>query len=135
MNLSTKAREIHALIIAGDTKMGDLRKIAREIKKDHELAMELWSTGEFYPRLLAILIMDKKQLTPEVINQLDEDMRDHEQDDRNQLADWLMANQLTKDKKTISLIESWQQSPFGCQKTYVLVLSGTLEMDRANTSQ
>lgn len=46
--------------IDSNTKLGELRKIAKEIKKDHELAMELWSTGEFLPRLLAILIMNKK---------------------------------------------------------------------------
>lgn len=46
--------------IDSNTKLGELRKIAKEIKKDHELAMELWSTGKFLPRLLAILIMNKK---------------------------------------------------------------------------
>jgi len=27
--------------------MGELKKIAEEIKKDHDLAMSLWDTGEF----------------------------------------------------------------------------------------
>lgn len=111
MNLSTQARKIHTQVSGGDTKLSDLRKIAKEIKKDHDLAMELWSTGDLHSRLLAILIMDKKQLTPEVIDQLDEDLCDHQPDERNQIADWLMANQLTKDKKIISLIETWEESP------------------------
>ncbi len=46
--------------INSKTKLGDLRKIAKEIKKDQELGMELWSTENYMPRLLAILIMDKK---------------------------------------------------------------------------
>lgn len=62
MNLSTEARAIHSQINAEPTKLGDLKKIAKEIKKNHELAMELWSTREYFSRLLAILIMDKKCL-------------------------------------------------------------------------
>jgi len=110
MELSSKAKKIYAQINKETTKLGDLRKIGKEIKKDHELALELWSTGEFIPRQLAILIMDKKLLSQEVIDQLDNDIQNHEFDERNQLIDWLMANQLSKDKKTIALIESWKNS-------------------------
>ena len=102
--------------IDSNTKLGELRKIAKEIKKDHELAMELWSTGEFLPRLLAILIMDKKLLSEEVLNMLDKDMQSHPSKERTNLMDWLMANQLTKSKKTIALIESWENSPSALQR-------------------
>ncbi len=110
MNLSAKAKDIYSQISLENSALGDLRKIAKEIKKDHELAMELWSTAEFMPRQLAILIMDKKLLTQEVIHQLDSDIQNHEPDERLQLIDWLMANQLSKDKKTVSLMESWEKS-------------------------
>lgn len=116
MALSSKAQSIYSQISGKDTKLGDLRKIAKEIKKDHELAMELWSSGEFFPRQLAILIMDKKLLTQEFIDQLDKDMRHHQYEERMQLADWLMANQLNKDKKTIELMESWEHSPSATQR-------------------
>lgn len=102
--------------INSETKLGDLRKIAKEIKQDHELAMELWSTEEFLPRLLAILIMDKKLLTQDVLNELDKDMQTHPIDERNNLMDWLMANQLTKSKRTIALIESWENSSSALQR-------------------
>ncbi|MEK4663604.1 DNA alkylation repair protein [Priestia sp. FSL H7-0729] len=102
--------------INSKTKLGELRKIAKNIKKDHELAMELWSTEEFLPRLLAILIMDKKLLSEEVLNKLDKDMQTHPFDERNNLMDWLMANQLSKDKKTIALMESWENSPSALQR-------------------
>ncbi|MFP7297020.1 DNA alkylation repair protein [Neobacillus niacini] len=102
--------------INSKTKLGDLRKIAKDIKKDHELAMEFWSTQEFLPRLLAILIMDKKLLTQDVLNKLDMDMQTHTFDERNNLMDWLMANQLSKDKKTIALMESWENSPSALQR-------------------
>jgi len=116
MNLTSKAQKIYTQISAEGTKLGDLRKVAKEIKRDHELAMELWSTGEFYPRQLAILIMDKKVLTQDVIDQLDQDMQLHGYEERNQLADWLMANQLTKDKNVIALIEKWRDSSSAMQR-------------------
>lgn len=116
MNLSAQSKEIYAEISKQSTKLGDLRKIAKEIKKDHEIAMELWSTGAFMARQLAILIMDKKLLSKEVIDKLDSDIQSHEMDERLQLIDWLMANQLMKDKKLISLLESWRKSPSVLQR-------------------
>jgi 3-methyladenine DNA glycosylase AlkD len=109
MKFSSKAENVLGQINT-KTKLGDLRKIAKDIKKDHELAMELWSTRRFFPRLLAILIMDNKRVSQDFINELDRDMQTHPLDERNQLMDWFMANQLTKDKKTIALIESWENS-------------------------
>ena len=111
MELSAKATSIYEQIQPETTKLGDLRKLAKEIKRDHELAMELWSTGEFLPRQLAILVMDKKLLDQRMIDQLDQDIQTHDPEERNHLVDWLMANQLMKDKKTIALIESWEHSP------------------------
>jgi 3-methyladenine DNA glycosylase AlkD len=109
MKLSSKAENILGQINT-KTNLGDLRKIAKNIKTDHDLAMELWSTGKFFPRLLAILIMDNKRVSQDLVNKLDKDMHAHPLDERNQLMDWFMANQLTKNKKTIALIESWENS-------------------------
>ena len=116
MKLSPKAKNIVDQINTENTKLGDLRTIAKEIKKDHELAMELWSTGLYFARQLAILIMDKKLLSQEVINQLDQEINKHPEDEKLQLIDWLMANQLAKDKKTVALMESWQNSQSSLQR-------------------
>ena len=116
MKRSPTAKKIHTQVSQETTKLGDLRKIAKEIKKDHDLALQLWSTGSFMSRQLAILIMDKKELSPEVINQLDKDISSHDYNDRLQLIDWLMANQLSKDKKTIALMESWEDSTSSLQR-------------------
>lgn len=126
MTLSKKAQEIYAQVNSAETKLGDLRKIAKDIKKDHALAKELWSTGKFMSRMLAILIMDKKELQPDYIDQLDKDLRDHPMNERTQLADWLMANQLTKDKKTIALIESWENSPSAIKRRLFWYYQGRL---------
>ncbi|NMA84292.1 MAG: DNA alkylation repair protein [Epulopiscium sp.] len=106
--------------------MGDLRKIAKELKRDHELAMELWSTEEFLPRLLVILIMDKKLISNDVLSKLDKDMQIHTFDEKNHLMDWLMANQLSKDKKTIALMESWEDSPSALQRRAFWYYQGRL---------
>ena len=91
INQVSKAERILSQINE-DTQRGDLRKIAKTIKKDHKLAMELWETGKFLPRLLAILIMDKKMLSKEGIDKLTEEMENHPFEERNNLIDWLMSN-------------------------------------------
>jgi len=116
MSLSPKARDTLSQIDPDTTKLGDLRKMAKVIKKDHELAMELWGTDEFLPRQLAILIMDKKELTPPVVDQLCADIAGHEADKADHLIDWLMANQLAKDKKLTTLMESWEHSDIALQR-------------------
>lgn len=137
MKLSTKAEKILHQINT-KTNLGDLRKIAKNIKTDHDLAMELWSTGQFHPRLLAILIMDNKVVSQDLINKLDKDMQTHPYDEQNQLMDWFMANQLTKNKKTIALIESWENSPSNLQRRifwyYQARLRWTGQTPPANTS-
>ncbi|TYR35709.1 DNA alkylation repair protein [Sphingobacterium phlebotomi] len=115
MKLSSEAENTLAQINT-ETKLGELRKIAGKIKKDHELALELWSTGQFLPRQLAILIMDKKQLSQKLIDNLDNDIQQHNENEKLQLMDWLMANQLSKDKKTISLMETWENSQSSLQR-------------------
>ena len=70
MALSVRAKKYVSEFDNGETKLGDIKKHAKEIKKDHDLAMELWSTGAFYPRLLATLIFDKKQLTESVVDEI-----------------------------------------------------------------
>jgi len=138
MNLSTKAKKIYRQIDK-DTKLGDLRKFAKEIKKDHELALELWSTGEFLPRQLSILIMDKKQLNQAAVDQLDQDIQHHKSEERLQLIDWLMANQLSKDKKIIALIESWEKSSSVLQRRVFWYYQARLrwmgKIDLSNTEE
>lgn len=125
MELSSKAENIlHQ--IDDKTKLGDLRKIANDIKKDHDLAMELWATGKYLARQLAILIMDKKHLSQAFIDKLDKDIKRHKEDDRNHLIDWLMANQLSKDKKTVALMESWENSPSSLQRRVFWYYQGRL---------
>lgn len=139
MNLTSKAQGIYSKISAADTRMGELKQLAKEIKKDHDLAMELWSIGEYHPRLLATLIMDKKLLTQKTIDFLDQGLQEQPFDERNRIMEWLMANQLTKDKKTVALMESWENSPSPLQRRtywyYQARLRWTGQKSPENTAQ
>ncbi len=42
---------------------GDIRALAKKIKSDHELALQLWKTGNIDAQLLAILLMKPKSLS------------------------------------------------------------------------
>lgn len=126
MKLSTKAEKILKQISTKNTKLGDIRKIAKEIKKDHQLAMELWSAEQFFARQLAILIMDKKQLTEEVVDGLIDYMSQHIENEKLQLIDWFFANQLAKDKRTIAMIESWEDSPSSLKRRTYWYYQGRL---------
>lgn len=88
--------------------MGDLKKIAREIKVNHELALELWASKLYYPQLLAVLIFDKKLLDQTLIETLVQDIESYDEVKQNQISEWLLANQLTKSKKTKDLLLSWE---------------------------
>jgi hypothetical protein len=70
--------------------------------------MELWSIRSFFARQLAILIMDRKLLTEKVLDNLVDQISQHHDKEKLQLIDWLMANQLTKDKMTLCIIEDWK---------------------------
>jgi len=48
-----------------DVVMPQVRKLAKSIKKDHGLALELWKTGIREARILASLIDDPKLVTPQ----------------------------------------------------------------------
>jgi len=45
--------------------MPEIRKVAKQIKKDHSIALELWKTGIRECQILASLIDDRKQVTEE----------------------------------------------------------------------
>lgn len=77
MNLKAALAQLEALgnetVRARNTKLGagkkqfgvqtgDIRKLAKKIKADHELGLKLWATENVDARLLAILLMDPKKL-------------------------------------------------------------------------
>lgn len=63
-----KVRKQHIKIGARENlygvKMGDIRTLAKNIKTNHPLALVLWKTENIDARMLAILILNPKELSP-----------------------------------------------------------------------
>lgn len=66
-------------------RLGDLRKVAKKLKTNHELALALWETGNIEARLLATLIIEPKALSAEELDRLVRSV------EFVQVADWLNA--------------------------------------------
>jgi len=89
--------------------MGDLRALAKKIKTDHALALELWKTGNIDAQLLAILLMKPKSLSAA---ELDKMVRAAK---FAWVADWLNAyivkEQPPADKETLRI--KWMKDDDG----------------------
>ncbi|MFD0751478.1 DNA alkylation repair protein [Mucilaginibacter calamicampi] len=85
-------------------KMGDIRALAKSIKTNHQLAKELWATGNIEARFLAVLIIEPKKLSVEEID----DMVRSEQ--FNHVADWFSSYILKEhaDREQLRLL--WMKS-------------------------
>ena len=66
-------------------KTGDIRKLAKKIKTDHELGQKLWKTGNMDAQLLAILIMKPKELSAKQLDTMVREAR------FAWVADWLQS--------------------------------------------
>ena len=82
-------------------RLGDLRKLAKEIGPDHELALELWATGHLEARLLAILLMRPKRLSATELDALVRSAR------FAQVADWLQSYVVKDHPDAETLRGSW----------------------------
>ena len=94
-----------------DIRLGEIKKLGKEIKCDHALAEALWSGGTCNGRLLACLIFDTARLDAAALARMADELLTHDVAQRNQIADWLLANQLMKSARTRRLIRSWQHAP------------------------
>ena len=84
-------------------KMGDIRKLADEIKSDHALALELWETENLEARLLAVLLMKPKQLSAEELDRL---VRSNRQ---MPVSDWLNSYGVKAHPEKEALRQRWME--------------------------
>lgn len=100
-----KMREQNRRHGAGDNqfgvRLGDIRKVAKEIKTDNELGAELWETGNIDARLLAVLITKPRDLPADDLDHMVRSVR------FTQVADWLNAYIVRKHPDRESLREQW----------------------------
>lgn len=84
-------------------KLGDLRVIAKKIKSDHDLALQLWEAGNVEAQLLATLIVKPKQLSAADIDRMTCSTT------CAQVADWLDAYVVAEYPEKDALREKWMK--------------------------
>ncbi|MHA6523785.1 DNA alkylation repair protein [Tessaracoccus sp. G1721] len=82
-----------------------LRAVAKRVKANHELAVELWSTGDSAARLLALLICRPKQYS---LDELDAMLRDA---GGPKVQDWLINYVVKKSPHAEALRPAWFADP------------------------
>lgn len=85
-------------------KMGDIRNVAKKIKSDHDLGLQLWETGNYEARLLATQIMKPKLLSEEQVEQMVADAT------YTQLADWINSYIVKEHPAKETLRQRWMHS-------------------------
>ena len=85
-------------------QLGDIRKLAKALQADRELANALWETGNIDARLLAILLLKPKSLS---VSEMDRLVRSA---DFVQVADWFNAYIAKKHPDKETLRQAWMAS-------------------------
>lgn len=103
-----KVRKQNAKAGAGDNqfgvKRGDLRKVAKKIKNGHELALELWDTGNIDAQFVAALLLKPKKLSAKEVKNLVASTS------FTQVADWLMSYVVKNHTEKEALRQEWMKS-------------------------
>jgi 3-methyladenine DNA glycosylase AlkD len=85
-------------------KLGDLRTLAKRIKTDHPLALDLWATGNVDAQLLATLIIKPNSLTAADFEKLTRGTT------CAQVADWLNSYVVAEHPEREALRQKWMKS-------------------------
>jgi len=85
-------------------KMGDIRALATKIRKDHNLALELWKTDNIEARLVAILIMEPAKLSAKELEQMVGSITFVQE------AEWMNSYVVKEFPEKESLREKWMKS-------------------------
>lgn len=84
-------------------KLGDLRAIAKKLKTDHALALELWDTGNVEAQLLATQIIDVSSLSAAELDTMTRSTT------CGQVADWLNAYVVAQHPEKEKLRAKWMK--------------------------
>jgi 3-methyladenine DNA glycosylase AlkD len=82
-------------------KLGEIRKLAKKIKTNHGLALELWATENIDARFVAILLMTPKSLSADELDELVRSIN------FVRVADWFNSYVVKDHPDAESLREGW----------------------------
>jgi 3-methyladenine DNA glycosylase AlkD len=93
---------------AGDNQfgvsLGDIRKVAKKIRKDHALALSLWETANVDAQFLATLLIDPNELSAEAMDRMVRSIT------FSRVADWFNSYVVAKHAEKESLREEWMSA-------------------------
>ncbi|WP_413318090.1 DNA alkylation repair protein [Agrococcus sp. 1P02AA] len=104
--------------------LSKLRAIAKRLKTDHELALDLWATGETPARLLALLICRPKALEADELDAMLREAR------APKVHDWLVSYVVKRSPHVEALRSRWFDDP----DAVVASAGWALTIDRVATS-
>ncbi len=84
-------------------QLGDIRKLAKKIKTDHELALALWKTGNVDAQLLAILVIEPKSLSAAEMDRMVRSVT------FTNVADWLNSYVVKQHPDKETLRRKWME--------------------------
>lgn len=96
VNISHGASENHFGV-----NLTNVRNLAKEIKKDHPLGLQLWDTGNDEARLLATLVMNGRELSAEDLDRMVREIT------YAKVLDWLVENVLKTHRLRDELRRKW----------------------------
>lgn len=85
-------------------KLGDIKAMAKKIKINHGLALELWETGNLDAMLLAILLLDLKSISANDMDKLVRSVK------FVPVSDWLSAYVLKMHPSKETLRQKWMST-------------------------
>lgn len=85
-------------------KLGDIRALGDKIKTNHELALELWDSGNIEGRLLATLIIQPKKLSTKDLDDMVKSIGFVQE------AEWFNSYVLKEHPEKDTLREKWMKS-------------------------
>lgn len=85
-------------------KLGDIRAMAKKLKADRELAIQLWETGNVEAQLLATLIIKPKSLSADELDALTRSVT------CSQVADWLNSYVVSEHPEKEPLRARWMEA-------------------------
>jgi 3-methyladenine DNA glycosylase AlkD len=102
---SEKVRAQNAKAGAGDNQfgvsLGDIRKLAKKIKTNHELALSLWETGNVDAQFLATLVIEPGKLSAQELDRMVRSIS------FVRVADWLLSYVVRQHPDKESLRQEW----------------------------
>jgi 3-methyladenine DNA glycosylase AlkD len=84
-------------------KYGDMNKLAKQIKVDHELAKQLWATGNHDARILATKIVDHAKVDAKLLTEWIKGVEDH-------VISYAVADLAARADKGRKTFEKWMAS-------------------------